>query len=79
MPLNFGQVMVRNLTRIGEAKAFTPNPPLVLSDHTSRWKMDLYVEVTKEVPHAAHARLGGSFLAKVFEGPTKTPASGAGR
>jgi hypothetical protein len=71
MPLNFGQVMVRNTTRIGQANAFTPEPPLVLSDHTSRWSMDLYIEVTKEVPNAGHARLSGSFLAKVFEGSYK--------
>jgi len=71
MPLNFGPVMVRNMTRIGEANAFTPEPPLVLSDHASRWSMDLYIEVTKEVPNAEHARLSGSFLAKVFEGPYK--------
>jgi hypothetical protein len=31
--------------------------------------MDLYIEVTKEIPNAEHARLSGSFLSKVFEGP----------
>ena len=71
MPLNFGKVMVRNMARIGQAGAFTPAPPLVLSDHTSPWNMDLYIEVAKEVPAADHAQLNGSFLAKVFEGPFK--------
>jgi len=69
MPLNFGKVMARNLARIEQAGAFTPEAPLVLSDHTSRWNMDLYIEVTKEIPNADHARLSGSFLSKVFEGP----------
>ncbi len=69
MPLNFGKVMARNMARIGEADAFTPAVPVVLSDHTSRWNMDLYIEVAKEIPAANHVRLSGSFLAKVFEGP----------
>ena len=71
MPLNFGKVMVRNMDRIGRANAFTPAAPLVLSDHTSKWNMDLYIEVAKEIPGADHVRLSGSFLSKVFEGPFK--------
>jgi len=69
VPLNFGKVMVRNMDKIGQAAAFTPAVPLVLSDHTSKWNMDLYIEVTKAIPHAQNARLSGSFLSKVFEGP----------
>jgi hypothetical protein len=69
MPLNFGKVMVRCMGNIGQAGAHTAAAPLVLSDHTSRWNMDLYIEVTREVPHAQHARLSGSYLSKVFEGP----------
>lgn len=71
IPLNFGKAMVRNMALISQADAFPPAPPLVLSDHTSRWNIDLYLEVTKEIPHAEHARLSGSFLSKVFEGPFK--------
>ena len=69
MPLNFGKVITRNMARIADAHAFTPVVPLVLADHTSRWNMDLYIEVAKEVPNANHAQLSGSFLSKVFEGP----------
>jgi hypothetical protein len=69
IPLNFGKAMVRNLTRIEQAGAFTPQPPLILSEHTSAWNIDLYIEVPKELPGAEHARLSGSFLSKVFEGP----------
>jgi hypothetical protein len=74
IPLNFGQVMVRNMARIAQANAFTPAPPIGLSDHTSRWNMDLYLEVSKEVPMAEHARLSGTFLTKVFEGPFRDTA-----
>ncbi len=71
VPLNFGGVMVRNMARIEQANAFTPAPPVVLSDHTSRWNMDIYIEVAKEIPGAEHVRLSGAFLSKVFEGPFK--------
>ena len=71
IPLNFGKVMTRNMERIEQAAAFTPDPPLGLSDHTSRWNMDLYLEVSEEVPGAEHARLSGTYLSKVFEGPFK--------
>lgn len=69
MPLNFGGVMVRNQERIEQAGAFTPEPPLVLSEHTSRWNIDVYVEVAQEIPGAQNVRLSGRFLTKVFEGP----------
>ncbi len=71
VPLNFGGVVTRNMARIGQANAFTPAPPVGLSDHTSKWNMDLYIEVAREVPGAEHARLSGTFLSKVFEGPFK--------
>lgn len=69
IPLNFGAAMARSMARVSQANAFTPEPPVVLSDHTSRWNMDLYVEVSKEIPGAECVRLSGSFLSKVFEGP----------
>ncbi len=69
MPLNFGSAMKRAFLRIDAAGAFTPAPPAVLSDHTSRWNMDLYIEVTKEVPGAENVQVSGHFLSKVFEGP----------
>jgi hypothetical protein len=71
VPVNFGGVMVRNMALLDKAGAFTPEPPIVLSDHTSAWNMDLYIEGTKEVPGAEMSRISGTFLAKVFEGPFK--------
>ncbi len=71
VPLNFGRMMVRNLDHIGKAGAFTPEAPIVLSDHTSKWNMDIYIEISKEIPDAELVRLSGSFLSKVFEGPYK--------
>jgi hypothetical protein len=69
MPLNFGKVITRCWTKVEEAGALTPEPPLVLSDHTSLWNMDLYIEVTKDVPGVRMAKLSGTYFTKVFEGP----------
>lgn len=71
IPLNFGKVIVRSMEKIDKADAFTPDPPIGLSDHTSLWNMDLYLEVTKQVPNAENVALSGTFLTKVFEGPYK--------
>jgi hypothetical protein len=70
MPVNFGKVMLRNLGRIDKAGAYT-DLPLALSDHTSKWNMDLYIAVSREVPDAENVRLSGTYLSKVFEGPFK--------
>lgn len=39
---------------------------LGLSDHTSKWNMDAYLAVDKEVPGAENTTLGGKFLSKVY-------------
>lgn len=70
IPLNFGKVMVRNMERISSAGALPPMP-LVLSDENSLWGADVYIAVAKDVPGAEMARVSGTFLAKVFEGPYK--------
>ena len=63
--------MIRSMEKIDKADAFTPDIPLVLSDHISPWTIDLYFEVAKRVPDAENVALSGTYLAKVFEGPYK--------
>ncbi len=70
IPLNFGKVMVRNMAKIAKADAL-PKEPLLLSDEKSLWGADIYIGVDKEVPGAEMARISGTFLTKVFEGPYK--------
>jgi hypothetical protein len=41
---------------------------LCLSDHTSKWNMDIYLAVDKEVPGAKMRTLSGTFFSKVYEG-----------
>jgi hypothetical protein len=68
MPLNFGQVMKRLDKKVTSAEAIIPDW-LCLSDHTSKWNMDLYLSVDKEVSEAENTTLTGKFYGKVYEGP----------
>lgn len=67
MPLNFGQVMKRMNKKVEGAGAVIPDW-LCLSDHISKWKMDLYLAVDKEIAGAENLTISGKFIAKVFEG-----------
>jgi len=68
IPLNFGAVMKRNMTRI-EAAGAKSDETIVLSDENSLWGADVYIAVAAEVPNATMAAISGTFLSKVFEGP----------
>ncbi len=68
IPLNFGSVMRRDHTAIERAGAY-PERPLWLSDETSPWGSEIYVAVDRDVPNATLAKLSGTFVSKVFEGP----------
>jgi len=68
MPINFGGVMKRLDRKITAAGATVPDN-LGLSDHTSKWNMDLYLAVDKEVPGMENTTLSGNFFSKVYEGP----------
>lgn len=70
IPLNFGAVMKRNMTRI-EAAGAAIGQNVILSDENSLWGADVFIEVAKDVPGANMATISGSFLCKVFEGPYK--------
>lgn len=70
MPLNFGRVITKLFKKVVAAKAVAKSN-LCLSDHTSKWNMDIYVEVTKEVPGAENVLLSGKFMSKVYEGDYK--------
>ncbi len=70
IPLNFGSVMKRLDAKIRKAGATVPDW-LGLSDHTSKWNIDVYLAVDKEVPGARNVTLSGEFLTKVYEGPFK--------
>jgi len=68
IPVNFGQVMTKNMEIIKNADALVPDP-LMLSDEKSAWGADIYIAVSKDVPGAEMVRISGTYLCKVFEGP----------
>lgn len=70
MPMNFGSVMKRLDKKVTKAGAKMPDA-LCLSEHTSKWNMDLYLSVDKQVPEAENVTLSGKFYSKVYEGPFK--------
>jgi hypothetical protein len=70
MPLNFGAVMKRLVPKVEKAGAMSPEA-MGLSDHTSRWNMDIYLAVTKDVEGASNVTLSGQYLSKVYEGDFK--------
>jgi len=68
MPLNFGGVMSRFLEKVEKADAKTADF-LCLSKFASPWKIDVYLEVSKDVPDADNTTMSGKFFCKVYEGP----------
>lgn len=74
MPLNFGSVVRRLDRRIREAGG-TLEQNVCLSDHTSRWNMDIYLAVDREVPGAENAEMSGTMFSRVYEGPLQQTAA----
>lgn len=70
IPMNFGAVIKRMNAKVENAGAQVEDW-LCLSDHTSKWNMDLYLAVDKDVPGAQKATLSGKFVSKVYEGDFK--------
>lgn len=70
MPMNFGAVIKRMMGKIEKAGAETPDS-MGLSDHTSKWNMDIYVAVDRVIPGAENTTISGEFFSKVYEGPFK--------
>jgi hypothetical protein len=69
IPLNMGKKIVKNLELIEKAGAKAPYQ-LMLTDEKSLWGSDIYIDVSKEdIPGAQIAKLSGTYLTKVFEGP----------
>jgi len=68
IPMNFGGVMRRLDKKVRQAGGAMPEN-LCLADHTSKWNMDVYLAVDREIPEADNVTLSGEFYSKVYEGP----------
>jgi len=70
MPLTFSKVMKRLDEKVRAAGAEMPDF-VCLSDHTSKWNMDVYLAVDKDIPAIENFRFTGRFFSKVYEGSFK--------
>ena len=70
IPINFGAIMTKN-SKILEKNNTKMLDGLCLSDCTSKWNMNVYLSVDKEIPGVNNVILSGKFLAKVYEGDFK--------
>jgi len=67
MPLNFSSVMKTLDEKARNAQVVMPDG-MCLSDHTSRWNMNVYLAVDKAIPGEENTTLSGRFFSKVYEG-----------
>jgi hypothetical protein len=70
MPVNFGSVMVKAQKKLEKDRASVQDW-MCLSDHTSKWNMDVYLAVDKEVSDADNVTISGKYITKVYEGNFK--------
>lgn len=72
LPGVFGKAVTEMYREIEKAGATVEvKDTLMLAQDPSPWKSNLYINVTKGVPGLTNAKLSGTFLAKVFDGPYK--------
>ncbi len=70
MPIGFGALMKKLMKKVEKADAKMADQ-VCLSDCTSKWNMDIYLAVDKEIPETENVTLSGKFFCKVYEGPFK--------
>ncbi|AEV28154.1 hypothetical protein SpiGrapes_0294 [Sphaerochaeta pleomorpha str. Grapes] len=70
MPLNFGSVMKKAQAQINAAGAMVVDN-IALSNHVSKWMMEVLIAVDKDVAGMQMSTLTGKFLSNVYEGPFK--------
>ena len=70
MPVNFGSVMVKIQKKL-DKEGILVQDWMCLSDHTSKWNMDVYLAVDKELPDAENVTISGKYVTKVYEGDFK--------
>lgn len=70
IPLNFGSVMTKAQAAIEKAGAKVVDN-MALSNHVSRWTMEVLIAIDKQVDDLRPIKLPGRFLSNVYEGPFK--------
>jgi hypothetical protein len=67
IPLNFGRVIKKLDKKVRMRDGRMPDG-LCLSDHHSKWRMDIYLAVDRDIPGAEMTNLSGTYFSKVYEG-----------
>jgi hypothetical protein len=70
IPMNFGGAMTRLMKKLDES-GVKSSEMICLSDHTSKWNMDIYLSVDQEIEGADNTTLSGKYLTKVYDGDFK--------
>lgn len=70
IPMNFGKVITGLMKKVEGAGAVVPDM-ICLSDHTSKWNMNIYVAVDRDISGAENTTISGDFISKVYEGDFK--------
>ena len=68
MPIGFGRVMKKTVQKMEAADVNSPSW-LCLSDHTSPWNMNVYIDVDDPVKGLANCKLSGDYFCRIYEGP----------
>ena len=68
IPLDMGRRVQRDMALIEAAHAEADHQ-LMLTEDSSPWGADLFIEVSGPVPGATMATLSGRFLTRVYDGP----------
>lgn len=67
MPLNYGSVM-KYIYKLFQKNDINLSNQICLSEHISKWKMNLYIELDKEITDEHNYRISGKIFSKVYEG-----------
>ncbi len=70
MPINLGSAMKR-IDKLFHKMGAELKDKMCLSDHTSKWNMNILIEVDNEIPDADNHILSGKFYSRVYEGNSK--------
>lgn len=73
IPLNFGSVMKKAKQRI-EGTGAKVVDSIALSNRVSKWTMEVFIAIDKEIDSLKPIKLPGKFLSNVYEGPFKDTA-----
>jgi hypothetical protein len=76
IPLDMGRKVMQSMRLIEAAHATAPHAPM-LSEESSPWGSELYINVTGPVPGADVVTISGTFLTKVYEGPFRNASDWA--